>query len=91
MALANSRGTCAERIHQTIKEEKIDLSEHEDYTAASCEPALTFVENGSPRINSPVVSRLAKFESQRQPRRLEEGSSQAMHFQPKRERSTNAR
>jgi hypothetical protein len=70
MALANSRGACAKWIHRTIKEEKIDLSEHEDYTAASCEPALTFVESGSPRINSPVVSTVAKFESQGQPSSL---------------------
>jgi len=71
MALANSRGGCAERIHRTIKEEKIDLSEHEDYTAAVCELALTFVESGSPRFTSPVVSTLAKFESQWGTRSLE--------------------
>ncbi|HSR32133.1 MAG TPA: hypothetical protein VLY63_16345 [Anaerolineae bacterium] len=75
MALANARGVCAGRIRRTIKEEKIDLSEHEDYTAACRELALTFAESGSPRITSPVVSTLAKFESQRHTRRLEEGSS----------------
>jgi len=75
MALATSRGVCAGRIHRTIKEEKIDLSEQEDYTAVSCELALTFAESGSPRITSPVVGTLAKFESQRQTRRLEGDSS----------------
>ena len=75
MALANARGVCPGRICRTIKEEKIDLSEHEDYTAASCEPTLTFVESGSSRITSPVASTRAKFESQRHTRRLEEGGS----------------
>ena len=45
-------GGYAERIRLTIGEEGIDLSEHEDYTAAVCELALKFVESGSPRFKS---------------------------------------
>jgi hypothetical protein len=40
------------RIHRTIKEEEVDVSEHEDYTAALCELALTFAESGLPRFKS---------------------------------------
>jgi hypothetical protein len=49
---ANSRGGCVERMRRTIKEEEIDLSEHEHYTAALCELALAFAGSGSPRFES---------------------------------------
>jgi hypothetical protein len=48
-------GGYAERIHLTIKEEGIDLSEHEDYTAAACESALTFAESDPSSVTSQVV------------------------------------
>jgi hypothetical protein len=35
MALANSHGGYDERIDRTIKEEEVDLSEHEHYTVLS--------------------------------------------------------
>jgi hypothetical protein len=35
MVLTISHGGHAERTHRTIKEEEIDLSEHEDYTVPS--------------------------------------------------------
>ena len=53
-------GGYAERIHLTIKEAGIDLSEHEGYTAAACESALTLAESDSPSITSQVVSTLTK-------------------------------
>jgi hypothetical protein len=73
MALANSHGGYDERIDRTIKEEEVDLSEHEHYTDAVFQLGLMFAEIGLPRIASQVVSTLAKFESQWLTRSLEEG------------------
>jgi hypothetical protein len=64
MALANSHGGCGERIDRTIKEEEVDLSEHDHYTAAVFQSGLMLAEIGPPSITSQGGSSLAKFESQ---------------------------
>jgi hypothetical protein len=74
MVLTISHGGHAERTHRTIKEEEIDLSEHEDYTVPSVN-WLWSVLKAARQGSSQVVSVLAKFASQRHTRRLEEASS----------------